>query len=82
MDVPQKTKNRVTIWSGNPTAGHISRENSNSKRYVGNSLAIQWLRICASIAEGTVSTPGQGIKIPHAAWHSQEKKRERERQGN
>ena len=29
-----KTKNRVTIWDWNPTPGHISRENSNSKRYM------------------------------------------------
>ena len=28
-----KTKNRNTIWSSNPTPGHISRENDNSKRY-------------------------------------------------
>ena len=29
-----KTKNRVTIQPSNPTPGHISRENSNSKRYM------------------------------------------------
>ena len=31
-----KTENRVTIWSSNPTPGHISRKdkNSNSKRYM------------------------------------------------
>ena len=34
MEVPQKTKNRITIWSSNPTYGHISRQNSNSKRYM------------------------------------------------
>ena len=33
MEVPQKTKNRATIWSRNPTPGHISRENHNSKTY-------------------------------------------------
>ena len=31
--VPQKTKNRVTKWSCNPTPGHTSGENYNSKRY-------------------------------------------------
>ena len=30
----KKTKNRVTIWSCNPTPGHISREDSNSKNYM------------------------------------------------
>ena len=37
MEVPQKTENRVTILSGNPTldpTGHISGKNSNSKRYM------------------------------------------------
>jgi len=28
---PQKTKNRATIWSSNPTPGHISREHQKSK---------------------------------------------------
>ena len=32
-EVPLKTENRVTIWSYNPTSEHISRKNSNSKRY-------------------------------------------------
>ena len=33
-EVPQKTKNRIIIWSSNPTPGHISRQNCNSKRYM------------------------------------------------
>ena len=37
------------------------------------SLAAQWLTLCASSARGTGSTPGQGNKIPHAAWCGQEK---------
>ena len=32
----------------------------------GISLAVQWLRLRASTAGGTVSIPGQGTKIPHA----------------
>ena len=31
MEGPQKTKNRVTIWSSSPTARHKSRQNSNQK---------------------------------------------------
>ena len=30
----KKTKNRVTVCSSNPTPGHMSRENYNSKRYI------------------------------------------------
>ena len=33
-----KPKNRATIWSSNPTPGHISGENSNSKKYVHSSV--------------------------------------------
>ena len=33
MEVPLKIKNGAIIWSGNPTPGHISRENSNLKTY-------------------------------------------------
>ena len=25
-EVPQKAKNRITIWSSNPTPGHLSRQ--------------------------------------------------------
>ena len=35
------------------------------------SLVVQWLRLCASIARGTGSIPGQGTKIPYAAWCGQ-----------
>ena len=39
------------------------------------SLAIQWLGHQAPNTGDTVSIPGQGTKIPHAAWHSQRKKK-------
>ena len=34
MELPQKTKDRITIWPSNPTPGHKSRQNYNSKRYM------------------------------------------------
>ena len=34
MKDPQKTKDRITIWSSNPTPEHTCRQNSNLKRYV------------------------------------------------
>ena len=36
MEVPQKTKNRITIWYSNSTPGYISRKNKNTnlKRYM------------------------------------------------
>ena len=34
MEVPQKTKNRVAIWSSHLSPGHTPRQNYNSKRYM------------------------------------------------
>ena len=38
------------------------------------SLAVQWLRLCASNAGGTSLIPGQRTKIPHAVWLGQKTK--------
>ena len=35
---PKKTKNRATIGSSNPTAGHISGANHNPKEYTHPSV--------------------------------------------
>ena len=40
----------------------------------GTSLAVQWLRLCASQAGGVGLIPGQGTEIPHAAWCGQKRK--------
>ena len=55
---------------------------------VGNSLAVQWLGLRAFTAEGVVSIPVWGTKIPQAMRHGQREKkniyiyieRERERE--
>ena len=41
----------------------------------GTSLAIQWLRLCASTAGGTGLIPGQGTKIPYATQYGKKKKK-------
>ena len=41
-------------------------------------LAVQWLRLCSSTAEGVGMIPGQGTKVPHAVQHGQ-KEREKEK---
>ena len=38
------------------------------------SLAVQWLRFCASIEVSMGSIPGQGNNIPHAMWPKKKKK--------
>ena len=35
----------------------------------GNSLVVQWLRLCAPNAGGVGLIPGQGTRIPHAGRH-------------
>ena len=44
---------------------------------LGTSLAVQWLRLCASTAGGTGSIPVQGTKILHARAVQQKKKKKR-----
>jgi len=34
MEIPQKSKHRTTIGYSNPTPGHLSRENQDSKRHM------------------------------------------------
>ena len=42
--------------------------------FLGTSLTIQWLRLCASNAGGVGSIPGWGAKILHAMQGDQKKK--------
>ena len=39
----------------------------------GTSLAVQWLRLCSSIAGDTGAVLGWGPKSPYAKWHNQKK---------
>ena len=48
------------------------------RRTSGSSLAVQWVRLCASTAGGEGSIPGWGTMIPHAAQCGQKKKKKRE----
>ena len=42
----------------------------------GISLTVQWLGLCASTAGGRGLIPGQGTKILHATWLTQNKQNE------
>ena len=46
------------------------------RRILGNSLAVQWLGLCAFTAVGLGSIPGRGTEILQATWRGQEKKKE------
>ena len=49
----------------------------NVHDWEGNSRAVRWLRLCASTAGDVRSVLGWGIKIPHAAWYGQTKRRKK-----
>ena len=52
------------------------KTNNNFKNTLqGTSLAVQWLRLCASNVRGTGLIPGRGTKIPHAGWYGQKVKK-------
>ena len=44
---------------------------------LGNSLAAQWLKLCALTAKGPGSIPGRGAKIPQATRCGQKKKKKK-----
>ena len=64
-----KVQVSVTQWCPtNPRTtprSSASQANSLPSEPLGTSLVVQWLRLCASNAEGSI--PGQRTKIPHAA---------------
>ena len=68
-----KTDNRTTIWPSNPSAGHIPRENHNSKRHMhprvrcstsSNSQTMEALK-CLSTEEGIKKMCIQRMLLSH-----------------
>ena len=49
----------------------IAHRTAVQKVHYRTSLAVQWLRLCASTAGGAGSIPGHGTKILHAMQHGQ-----------
>ena len=68
-------------WDG--IAGDANLPVKNESGTLGTSLVIQWLRLHSCIVGGMGSIPGEGSKIPRAAWCSQknrERKKERKKE--
>ena len=59
----QSPKQPVTLGSTKKAGTEVRR--------LGNSLAVQWLRLCTSTSRGTGLLPGQGTKILQAVRHGQ-----------
>ena len=54
------------------TAGRMAKvKKTTNNKFWETTLAVQWLRLHVSNAEGADSIPGQGTKISHDLLHSQ-----------
>ena len=62
MEIPQKSKNWTTIWSGNHTPGHLSRENHDSKRHPYSSVHCSTLYHSQDRETTQCPTPEERIK--------------------
>ena len=58
---------RLYRWGTQKHLAVLAKPPSQEAKY-WTSLAVQWLRLSASNAEGTGLIPDQGTKIPHSAW--------------
>ena len=47
------------------------------KKWIGTSLVVQWLSLCASTLGGAGLIPGWGTRFPHTNQHSQKKKKKK-----
>ena len=76
-----KTELSPQDWSFSRGLSHVGTEVGwestiiRNRTFHGTSLAVQWLRLCASTARGVGSIPGRGTKIPYAARCDQKKKK-------
>ena len=64
---------RIALAVGQPSFPPPRARSQGFKNENGTSLAVQWLRFCASTTGDGGSVPGQGTKIPHATQGGQKK---------
>ena len=62
MKVLKESKNRTTIWSSNPTTGHLPREKHNSKRHVCPSVHSSTIYNSQDVEEPKYSSAREWIK--------------------
>ena len=69
MEVPQKTQNWTTIWSGSSTPGYSSEENQNSNlnRYLPHSVPCSTIYNSQDKKQPKSSSPGKWVKT---MWNS------------
>ena len=70
-------RQRSSDWNRKQDPDWNKKQNVVYKGTLGNSLAVQWLGLCAFTAEGAGSVPGWRTKIPQATRHSQKKKKKK-----
>ena len=62
----------VAMDSGAGEASHLPEMDKSGG--LRTSLAVQWVRLCASNTGDVGLISGQGTKMPHAGWYSKKKK--------
>ena len=67
-------KIKITGFPTGNFSPHISNSKAKRRKFPGGPV-VKTPHICAG---GMGATPGQGTKIPHAAWHGKKKKKWRQ----
>ena len=76
MEIPQKTKKRITIWSSNPTPEHLFRENHDSKRRMYSNVHCSPIYNSQDM-ETTQMRFNRGVDKENVEYYSAIKKKER-----
>ena len=63
MEVPQKTKNGVAIWSRSPTPGYTSRQNYSSNTYIHSSVYSSTIHNSQTMETPTCRSTDGWIKV-------------------
>ena len=76
-DIPEKTRNRLAIWSCNATPGHTSGENCNSKRYTHPASIMALFTIANMWKELKYPSTHEWIKVwyKYTQWNISHKKK-------
>ena len=71
LEVPQKIKNRTTVWYSNPTSGYLFEENKNTKlkRYMHLHVQCSIIYISQSIERTQVYMNKETVIYMYIWWN-------------
>ena len=73
QEIIEKNQQNTSVFWRDEIQKCLYKPRKKEKRH-GNSLVVQWLRLCAFTVEGLGSIPGWGTKILQDTQHGQKKK--------